>query len=256
MKMSLVESLLLDLEDPEARVEELWVFRHWAAARTGRVAVVSIPDATVKDLCCGRTDISSWRGRAVREVVLEGMSSPEVVRRAAAMACLNASIRKAPSMFEGNAVGPFSEMVRHEPTCFIGHFLEGAKWRAAGYPVTIVELAPRPGDVHWKDADEPLRRASLVFLTGLTLLNGTFEQVVERTPNARMRIMMGPTVPPSERFFDNGIHIVGGTAVENSELLLRYFQYGGTSVKKVPPGAVSRFNIVHPSVKSEVAHVA
>ena len=255
MNSRIVHALLSDLENPRAVVEELWVFRHWVVARTDRFAVVSIPNATTRHLCCGNSDISGWRGRPVSEVIKEGLSSPEVVLRAAAMACLNGSLRMAPSGFEGNAVSPFSERVKHEKSCFIGHFEEGARWREAGYPVTIVELEPREKDIHWKDADDALGQASLVFITGLTLLNDTFSQVVERTPNAVTRVLMGPTVPPSARFLDFGVHVIGGTVVENPALLLRYFQYGGTSIKKAPSGAVSRFNIVDPTRKLEASFV-
>jgi len=41
---------------------------------------------------------------------------------------------------------PFTEMVKHCPSCFIGHFTQAEIWRARGYPVTIIELQPRPGD--------------------------------------------------------------------------------------------------------------
>ena len=256
MNPSLLNLLLADLENPDAVVEELWVFHHWVVAKAGRYGVASIPRATAGDLCCGNTDISSWRGRKVSDVVLEGAASVETVHRAASVACLNAAVRMAESLFEGNAMKPFPELVKREPSVFIGHFEEGARWREAGHPVTIVELEPRPGDIHWNDADEALRGASLVFLTGLTLLNDTFDQVVARTPNARMRILMGPTVPPSALLLGRGMHLVGGTKVENPEVLLKYFQYGGTSVKRMPPEAISRFNIVHPDVMKEVSHVA
>ena len=256
MNLSLLRLLLSDLAEKEAAVDALWVFRHWVVAKAGRYGIASIPRPSVGDLCCGNTDISSWRGRPIKDVVLEGAVSDEVVHRSASAACLNAAVRTGESLFEGNAMTPFSELVKTERSCFIGHFEEGARWREAGYPVSIVELEPRPGDIHWNDADAVLERASLVFLTGLTLLNDTFDQVTARTPNARLRILMGPTVPPSERLLDRGMHVVGGTTVVNPELLLEYFQYGGTSVKHMPPGAIRRFNIVHPDATKEISHVA
>ena len=187
---------------------------------------------------------------------MKGMTSRDTVQRAAAMACLNGSIRPARSTFNGNALMPFGRLVQHTPTCFIGHFEEGAKWRDLGWPVTIVELSPRPGDIHWLDADEALAQCKIVFMTGLTLLNDTFEQVIDRTPNATLRVLMGPTVPPSAALLKYGIHVVGGTRVIHFEKLLRYFQYGGTSIKKVPGGTIERFNIVDPKVNLEVSHVA
>ncbi|MBN2526542.1 MAG: hypothetical protein JXR76_09115 [Deltaproteobacteria bacterium] len=256
MNQRLVQSLLKDLANPDSTVASLHVFRHWVVACVDRVAVVSIPEPATDLLCPGNTDISHWLGRPVRDVVAEGFASREVVHRAAAMACLNAGIREPQKVRYGDAMAHFAECVITEPSCFIGHFETAAMWRQSGYPVTIVELAPRAGDIHWNDADEPLKNASLVFLTGLTLLNGTFHDVVKRTPNARARIIVGPTVPVSARLFEFGIHAAGGTEVCDANGLMSYLQHGGTSMKKAPAGAVRHFNIIQPEIDLEVSHVA
>ncbi len=256
MNSELISALLADLDNPQAIVEELWIFRHWVMARCGRYSVVSIPEDTTEDLCRGDSNVADWPGQTVRRVVVEGLSSLDVVHRAAAMACLNAAVRRAPSAWLGNAMGPFADWVKREPSCFIGHFHEAERWRDAGHPVTIVELVPRPGDVHWRDADTALAQASLVFVTGLTLITGTFEQVVARTPNARLRVLMGPTVPGSARLLEHGAHIVGGTWVEDPPRLLRYFQYGGTTIRRAPEGAIRQFNIARPDVAKELGYVA
>jgi uncharacterized protein len=256
MNKALVQSLVKELANPDKPVETLHVFRHWVAARVDRHAVVSIPEPAANMLCRGNTDISHWLGQPVGEVVTEGFNSREVVHRAAAMACLNAGIRKPETTLIGDAIELLSACVPYEPSCFIGHFDLAAQWRRSGYPVTIVELAPRPGDIHWNHADEPLENASLVFITGLTLLNGTFHEVVRRTPNARARIIVGPTVPVSPCLFDYGIHVAGGTEVLDATRLLFYLQHGGTSMKKAPADTVRRFNIIQPNVNLEVSHVA
>lgn len=257
MDSVLVQSLLDDLHDPNAVVESLHVFRHWVFARTSAgCGVVCIPDPMTPTLRRGNTDISDWQGRLVKEVVKAGFEDHEVVHRAAAMACLNAGIRTPKRSHYGDAILHMSERIKQEPSCFIGHFDTGARWRAAGYPVTIVELVPRDKDIHWRDADQPLREAAIVFITGLTLLNGTFQEVIERTPNAGIRVLVGPTVPVSARLFDYGVQVVGGTSVRNADRLLGYLQYGGATMKRAPLGAVERFNIIAPGVETEVSHVA
>ena len=257
MDYRLLHALFEDLAEPDAVVETLHVFRHWVFARTtGGCGVVCIPSPMTPTLCRGDTDISDWRGRPVREVIEFGFATNEVVHRAAAMACLNAGIRPPKRPLYGDAILHMSERIKEEPSCFIGHFDTGARWRAAGYPVTIVELVPREGDIHWNDAQRPLREASIVFITGLTLLNDTFHAVVDRTPNAAVRILVGPTVPVSPRLFAYGVHVAGGTAIRDAERLNEYLQYGGTSMKRAPSGAVERFNIVAPGVETEVSHVA
>jgi len=136
-------------------------------------------------------------------------------------------------------------LVKTMSSCFIGHFKEGAAWRDQGSPVTIVELEPRPGDVHWDDAGPALADAEIVFITGLTLINGTFQEVVDRTPKAKYRVLMGPTVPPSPVFYDYGIHLIGSTVVADLEKVVRYCQLGGTSIAKTPDGAIRKINITN-----------
>lgn len=242
MTPGLLASLLSEVEDPEPIVEDLWVYRHWVIARTRRFAIGSIIEHD-RGWMDGGAELAAWRGRRATAVIREGLASGNPVVRAAAMACLNGSIRLAPSAWDGRATDPFRAAARRERTCFVGHFDEAAGWRDAGDPVTIVELDPQPGDVHWDDAGAALAAASLVFVTGFTLLNGTFEQVVARTPNARLRILMGPSVPCSARLLDHGVQVVAGSLVTDADRLLRYFQYGGTSIRKAPPGSFRRINI-------------
>jgi uncharacterized protein (DUF4213/DUF364 family) len=76
--------------------------------------------------------------------------------------------------------------------------------------------------------------AEIVFITGLTLINGTFLEVLNRTPRAKYRVLLGPTVPCSPLFFDYGIHLIGSTLISDASLAIRYFQHGGTSIAKAP----------------------
>jgi hypothetical protein len=87
----------------------------------------------------------------------------------------------------------------------------------------------------------------------LTLLNGTFLEVLDRTPHASYRVLLGRTVPFSPLFFEYGIHLIGSTQVSDAALALRYCQHGGTSVREAPPGALRRVNVTNqPVLKMEL----
>ena len=273
MGPGVLAALLAEIEEPEPIVEDIWVFRRWVLAQTRHFAVGSVigtdEGGDAVGGCAAATadedggaaggatsvadaeDVARWRGRPVRGLVRSGLSSGNPVVRAAALACLNGSIRPGPSAWDGKATDPFREAARRERTCFVGHFDEAARWRDAGDPVTIVELDPQPGDVRWEDADAELARASLVFITGFTLLNGTFDQVITRTPNARRRILMGPSVPCSATLLEFGIHVVAGSLVTDARRLLDYFHRGGDSVRKAPPGSFRRINITGDSARGD-----
>ncbi|HTP25175.1 MAG TPA: DUF364 domain-containing protein [Anaeromyxobacteraceae bacterium] len=231
---ALVEHLLG--ESPlEGRVEDVWVFHHWVAVRALRWSLARIPAANGSTLRPGNTNLASLVGRRVGEVARELWRSDEPVHRAAGAACLNAAIPLATPLADGNAMGCFARRARRMKSCFIGHFEHAAAWRDAGFPVTIVELEPRPGDIHWREAGPALEQAELVFITGLTLLNDTFDDVVYRTPNALIRVLMGPSVPCTPALFDHGIHVIGAMLVEDPSGLIEYLRRGGTSSREMTP---------------------
>ena len=80
-------------------------------------------------------------------------------------------------------------------------------------------------------------------MTGLTLVNGTFGEVIDRTPRAETRIVMGPTVPMTPSLFKLGAHWVGTTTIQDADAALRYFGMGGGSVMYAPAGALRKVNL-------------
>ncbi|MDD1724532.1 MAG: hypothetical protein LUQ07_05335, partial [Methanospirillum sp.] len=191
--------------------------------------------------------MGDWLGKPARESALKLLADKDTLRRAVGMACLKSLLPVPENVFSGNAISMIEAAAANVPTCFIGYFREAAEWREMGRPVQIVELFPRPGDIHWNDADEVLGRARIVLMSGLTVVNETLSAVIRRTPSARIRIMMGPTVPPSPVLFTCGIDMLGVTLVSDMELMARYAELGGGSIAYSPSGALERINIVRDS---------
>jgi len=81
-------------------------------------------------------------------------------------------------------------------------------------------------------------------MTGLTVVNETLEAVIRRTPKAKLRIIMGPTVPASPIIFDYGIDILGISLVGDVELMSGYALIGGGSIAHAPAGALKSLNMV------------
>jgi hypothetical protein len=242
----ILSRLLATLPQPAPCLKELHVFQQWVIVHCDRYAMATfLPVNEAGKACDLDTYLGDKIGRPVPEILESFADSDDALRLAFAIACLKASLPLPDNLFDGNAAEPFAEMVKHRPSCFIGHFTQGERWRALGYPVTLVELQPMAGDVHWNDSTPALRDAEIVFITGLTLGNGTFLEVVERTPRGQYRVLMGRSVPCSPVFFEYGIHLIGATLIANAELALRYCQHGGTSVRKTPPGALRQVNLTN-----------
>ncbi len=231
---------------PDSTVTDLWVFRYWLVAHCNHYSMVSIPPDNGGIVNPGHeTSLRSLVGKRVADILPNLLSSSSPVERAAGTACLNASIPVQQPLHNGNSFSFFAKRVYSMPTVCIGHFNEAEEWRARGGKINIVELQPGLGDVHWLDADACMKDAELVFITGLTLVNGTFEEVIRRTPNARLRVLLGPSVPCSTTLFHHGVNVVGSTIIEKPEAVLSYLQYGGTSINALlPSGSVRQVNLV------------
>ncbi|HWQ66470.1 MAG TPA: DUF364 domain-containing protein [Methanospirillum sp.] len=230
-------------------IEDIRIYTNWVLVKTGTWSLSTIfrgmpgfEDRPGMDSWMG-----DWLGKPGLESALELLSSRDTLRRAVGMACLKSLLPIPSSVISGNAITMVEAAAAKVPTCFIGYFKEAAEWREKGLPVTIVELFPKPGDIHWDDADEVLGKAQIVLMSGLTVVNETLTAVIRRTPSARIRVMMGPTVPPSSVLFDYGIDMLGVTLVSDMKLMARYAELGGGSISYSPPGALVRINLVKDS---------
>jgi len=227
-------------------IEDIRIYTNWVLVKTGKWSLSTIfrgmpglGDKPGMDSWMG-----DWLGKPALESALTLLSSKETLSRAVGMACLKSLLPVPTSIMSGNAVQMVEAAAAKVPTCFIGYFKEAAQWREMGRPVNIVELYPRPGDIHWNDAEEVLGEAQIVLMSGLTVVNETLAEVIRRTPKAKVRVMMGPTVPPSPVLFDCGLDLLGVTLVSDWKLMARYAELGGGSIAYSPAGALEKINLV------------
>lgn len=226
-------------------IEDIRIYTNWVLVKTGMWSLSTIFRGMpgFQDRPGMDTWMGDWLGKPALESALELLSSRDTLWRAVGMACLKSLLPVPSSVISGNAIAMVESAAARVPTCFIGYFKEAAEWREMGWPVTIVELFPRPGDIHWNDAEEVLGEAQIVLMSGLTVVNETLSAVVRRTPSARIRVMMGPTVPPTSVLFDCGIDMLGVTLVRDWKLMARYAELGGGSIAYSPEGALERINM-------------
>jgi uncharacterized protein (DUF4213/DUF364 family) len=244
------DTLISAIADRTVVIEDIHLFHHWVVVKAGRYEMSTRFSATPGLTEDARdTWLGDLIGRSSAAIAEEYLASPDVLRIAVGMACLKCVIPVVTESSQGSAMDAFSEQTKTRPSCFIGHFHDAAAWRDEGRPVSIVELLPRPGDIHWDDSHAVLSRAELVFMTGLTLVNGTFGEVVRRTPHAAFRIVMGPTVPLTPSLFALGLHWLGTSRITDVPKALRYFGMGGGSIMYAPQGALQKINIGAPGVK-------
>ncbi|MFW6115901.1 MAG: Rossmann-like domain-containing protein [Chloroflexota bacterium] len=110
----------------------------------------------------------------------------------------------------------------------VGHFPFVDAVREAAEVCWVLELNPRPGDVPADRADELLPQADVVALTSTSLINHSFDELVNLCRPDSLMIMLGPSTPLSPVLLDAGVDVLSGTRVVEPELVLRSISEGAT----------------------------
>ncbi|MGE0826244.1 MAG: DUF364 domain-containing protein [Candidatus Binatia bacterium] len=80
-----------------------------------------------------------------------------------------------------------------------------------------------------EQAVETLSQASVVIMTGSSLVEGGLDELLHAARNARRVVLAGPTASPwPPPFFARGVHILGGIRVNNGNKLLQVVSEGGS----------------------------
>jgi uncharacterized protein len=80
-----------------------------------------------------------------------------------------------------------------------------------------------------QQAGEALSRASVVVISGSSLVEGGVDGLLAAARNARCVVLAGPTASPwPSTFFARGVHILGGIRVLDGDKLLQVVGEGGS----------------------------
>lgn len=110
----------------------------------------------------------------------------------------------------------------------VGHFLFTERVRRAAAECWVVELHPRPGDVPAERAGKVLPRADAVALTGTSLINHTFDNLIRLCRPDAFVLLLGPSAPLSPVLFEAEVGAVSGTLVTDPGRVLRSVGQGAT----------------------------
>lgn len=240
--MTVIDDLLSSVmpDAPSEPPHDVAVGLYWTAVAGPHMGLAATPtDIT----CCFAEDVDDvgclheWPvGRLAR---LLKSSHPLAVT--IGMAALNALIPvDQADGVEWNARDIILERGRGKNVVTVGHFPFTDALREVTDHVHVLELHPTPGDEPAEAAVELIPRSDVIGLTASTLLNGTFEALAKLFPPDALVVMLGPSTPLSPVLFDYGVHILGGVAVTDPAVALRYVMQG-SSLHGVP--GIRRFTL-------------
>lgn len=225
------------------------VFYTGVAISTGEVGVAFTPRDLSDTVCCPKTAAGAppagrLIGMGAWELARYAIS-PSALRRAVGIATLNALSAAAiarcglpeGTLRENLDALDAVEITPDDNVAMVGAFvpfIKRLKGRVARLSVIdkhrdALKPDEQPFWVSPSRATKALGNASVVVLSGSTLVEGGIETLLESCGSARVRIMAGPTTPVWPRpFFERGIAILGGVRVLDGRELLTIVGQGGS----------------------------
>lgn len=229
--MNLVDDLLASL--PDAEVSDVRIGLHWTA-------VVATVDGERR---CGlASTLAGSHEHGVPDVsepgLLETYSALELARNirsnqptmaSVAVAAINALVPRRPECWaDENAGEVIARQGAGKTVALVGHFPFIPSVRSQVGELVIIEREPRDGELPEEAAAEVFARASLVAITGMTLVNQSLEPLLELCSPAAEVLILGPSTPLSPVMFDYGINFLSGSIVTDIDAVLRAIGQGGT----------------------------
>jgi uncharacterized protein len=215
LRLSLVDDLLSSLPSAPVKLREVRVGPFWTVVWTeDGSGMASTPrDAHTSQ---GQSNIrlaGDLLGCSAQELAgLLRSSSP--MESALGMACVNALLEVDESMLTGrNASAEIIRRGEGKRVVVVGHFPFIPEVRRAAAHLDVLELDPGPGDLPARAASQVIPQADVVAITGTSLINRTFDGLIELCRPEAFVLVLGPTTPLWPRLFDYGVDVIAGTQV-------------------------------------------
>jgi hypothetical protein len=164
-------------------------------------------------------------GRELAELLRSSSTLEASIGMAAFNALLDVDER---NCTEVNAREVILERGSGRKVAIVGHFPFVRQVQQAAAECWVLELRPGPGDLPAERAVEVLPQADVVALTGTSLINHTFDDLIGLCrPNAFV-ILLGGSAPLTPVLFDRGVDAVSGTRVVDVPAALQAVRQGAT----------------------------
>ena len=153
--------------------------------------------------------------------------SGNILEAAIGMAAINSLLDPdLDACVEVNAAKIIMEKGKGKNVAVIGHFPFLDKVRDVADQLWIIEKNPEQGDHGEDETADLLPRADVVAVTGTSLTNHTFEDLLSLCAPGAYKIMLGDTVPLAPLLFDYGLDALSGTRVVDTDLALACVSQG------------------------------
>ncbi len=155
------------------------------------------------------------------------LRAESLTERSIGFAALNALLEvDVAACVDRNAEELILQRGRGRKVAIIGHFPFVPRVREVAETCWVLELNPGPTDLPAARAPELLPQADVVAITGMALVNGTFEGLTALCRPDAYTLVLGATTPLTPLLFDYGMAAVSGTVVTDIPAVLSAVSQG------------------------------
>ena len=166
-----------------------------------------------------------WAGdlkQQTAQTLAELLRSKSPMEAAVGMATLNAVLEVDETrLTDRNASEEIIDRGEGKRVVIVGHFPFIPDVRRSVAHLDVLELDPGPGELPPEAAEEVIPRADVVAITGTSLLNNTFEGLVQLCRPEAFVIVLGASAPLTPVLFDFGVDLIAGTLVVDPQQALK-----------------------------------
>jgi len=223
--MTVIDEILSSLQE-DAPIRELRLCVRAAAVWSRRLGLAySFPRTR-----CDHDDDERPRARKLAQMsarrVADLARSEILLDAALGMAAINSLLDPQPDLFvAGNAYDLIASRGRGQNVTVVGYFPFLKRLREEVGKLWVLELDPREGCLPVSEAANVIPRSRVVVITGSTLINHTFDDLMELA-RGRYVIVLGPSTPLTPVLFDAGVSAVCGSLVDDPQTALRCVSEG------------------------------
>ncbi len=147
--------------------------------------------------------------------------SPRPLEATIGTAALNALLPRREDLWvDVDAADVIAQHGQGKGVVLVGHFPFVPRLREQVGQLWVLEQNPREDDLPADAAPDVIPQADVLAMTGTTLMNHTFAELMAlRRPDALV-LLLGPSTPLATQLFDAGVHVLSGVAVEAIDAVL------------------------------------
>jgi uncharacterized protein (DUF4213/DUF364 family) len=213
--VTIIDDLLLALPHQEISVRDARVGPFWTVVWTERGAGLA---STQRDAHTPHgQSLIRWAGDLAGHSANELaalLRSTSPMEAGLGMAAVNALLKvDEAKLTDRNAADEIIRRSAGKQVVIVGHFPFIARVRQAVGHLDVLELKPGPGELPSAAAAEVIPCADVVAITGTSLLNRSFDDLIQYCQPGAFVLVLGPTTPLSPLLFEYGADLIAGTLI-------------------------------------------